>query len=228
MNNTLRPTPFGRAMRDAHFQFAPTYNPLNHGSFGTYPRYVQKRFHECQALSEARPDSYVRYDAPRMLDESRAAMASFLGVPMDEVVFVQNASTGTNVVLRSLGFKAGDVVLHLSTLYGSLEKTVEYLREITEVENVNVEVKYPISDDDLVGRFQAAIVKVKNEGRRVKVAVFDTITSMPGVRVPWERLVVVCRAYDVLSMVDAAHGIGQIKVDLKKVQPDFFVSNLHK
>ena len=43
-------------------------------------------------------------------------MAEFLGVPVDEVVFVPNATTAINVVLRSLRYEKGDVVLHLSTL----------------------------------------------------------------------------------------------------------------
>jgi selenocysteine lyase/cysteine desulfurase len=41
---------------------------------------------------------------------------------------------------------------------------------------------------------------------------------------PWERIVQLCKDYDALSLVDAAHHLGQLPVDLKKVQPDFWVS----
>lgn len=215
-------------MRDKHFLFAPTYTPLNHASFGTYPRSVQKRLHEVQALAEARPDAFVRYQYPAMLDESRAAMADYLGVPVEEVVFVSNATTAINVVLRSLRFERGDVILHLSTVYGSVEKTIEYLRETTEVDHVNVEVQYPIDDEVLVAQFQQAVREAKSDGKVVRIASFDTISSMPGVRVPWERLVEVCRAEGVLSIIDGAHGIGQVTLGLSKVQPDFFTSNCHK
>jgi len=215
-------------MRDKHFLFAPTYTPLNHGSFGTYPKSVQKRFHEVQALSEARPDTFVRYQYPAMLDESRAAMAEFLGVPVDEVVFVPNATTAINVVLRSLKFEKGDVILHLSSVYGSVEKTIEYLRETTKVDRISLPVQYPIDDEALVSSFQQAIRGAKSEGFNVRIASFDTISSLPGVRVPWERLVGVCRAEGVLSMIDGAHGIGQTELDLPNVTPDFFTSNCHK
>ena len=221
--------PFGRTMRDTNFLLAPTYTPLNHGSFGTYPKPVQRRFHECQMLSEARPDNFQRYDIPVMLDSSRAALASFLDVPVDEVVFVPNATTAINVVLQNLRFEKGEVILHLSTLYGSVAKMIEYIHETRGVESVNVAVEYPINDDVLVSRFQTAIKDVKDgKGRRVRVAIFDTISSLPGVRVPWERLVEVCREESVLSLVDGAHGVGQIDLGLSKVQPDFFTSNCHK
>ena len=208
---------------------APTYTPLNHGSFGTYPISVQKRLHECQALSEARPDNFQRYQFPVMLDASRAAMASFLDVPVDEVVFVPNATTAINVVLHNLKYDEGEVILHFSTLYGSIAKMNEYIHETRGVESVNVAVEYPIDDDALVSKFQMAIKDV-NAGnkQRVKIAIFDTISCLPGVRVPWERLVKVCREENVLSLVDGAHGIGHIDLGLSKVQPDFFTSNCHK
>ena len=215
-------------MREKHFQFAPTYTPLNHGAFGTYPKLVQKRFHEVQALSEARPDEFMRYDSPKMLDESRLTMANYLDVPVDELVFSQNATTAINVVLRSLVFNKGDVIIHLSTVYGSVEKTIEYLRETTMVENRNVAVEYPIDDNTLVTRYHDAIKAAKLDGKNVRLAIFDTISSLPGVRVPWERLVQICKTEGVLSMVDGAHGIGQISLDLAIVQPDFFTSNCHK
>ena len=232
---------------------APTYTPLNHGSFGTYPKAVQKRLRKCQDLSEARPDDFQRFDYPVMLDESRSALASFLDVPVDEVVFVPNATTATNVVLQNLTYDQGDMILHLSTLYGAVAKMIEYLHETRGVESVNIAVEYPIGDDALVSRFQNAIKDVKSSGgRRVKVAIFDTISSLPGVKVPWERLVEVCREEGVLSFVDGAHGtciselflltpplsgnansgirvgVGHIDLGLSKVQPDFFTSNCHK
>ena len=159
-----------------------------------------------------------------MLDTGRAAMAQFLGLPDDEVVFVPNTTTAINIVLRNLRYKKGDVILHLSTVYGAVEKTIQYLCETTEVDDVNVAVQYPIVDGLLVSLFRAGIQSVKSQGKTVKIAVFDTISSLPGVRVPWERLVEVCKDEGVLSMIDGAHGVGHIGLDLAKVQPDFFAS----
>ena len=164
-----------------------------------------------------------------MLDTSRAAMASFLNLPTDEVVFLPNATTAINVVLENLRFKEGEVILHLSTLYSSVAMMIEYIHESRGVESVNVTLEYPIGDDVLVSRFQAAIQNVKSDKKRsVRVAIFDTISSLPGVKVPWERLVEVCREEKVLSLVDGAHGVGQIALDLSAVRPDFFTSNCHK
>ena len=220
--------PFGRPVRDEHFLFEPQYVPLNHGSFGTYPKSVRDRLREIQDLAEARPDTWLRYDFPKLLDESRAELATCLGIPPSDLVFVPNATTGVNIVLRSLVFEKGDVIVHFSTLYGGCANTVNYVCEITAAESVSVRVEYPIDDAILLERFRAAMREIRQTGRTPKIALFDTISSLPGVRVPWEKLCEICRDLGVLSLVDGAHGIGQIKLQLDKARPDFFVSNCHK
>lgn len=226
MSNQLQ---FGHAMRQACFSFASDYVPLNHGSFGTYPTSVLEQLQAFQRDSETKPDHFIRYEIPRQLDESRAAIASFLRVPVAEVVFIPNASTGVNTVLRSLQYQQGDVIVYFSTIYSACEKTVEYLVESTPVQGEMVELQYPIADDDVVRRFEEALNQLKTRGKKARVAIFDTVSSIPGVRVPWERLVESCRNAHVMSLIDGAHGVGHLSLThLKKVDPDFFVSNCHK
>ncbi len=41
---------------------------------------------------------------------------------------------------------------------------------------------------------------------------------------PWEEIVKLCKKYGALSLVDAAHAIGQILTDVKKADCDFWVA----
>ncbi|MCJ1245774.1 hypothetical protein MMC30_002978 [Trapelia coarctata] len=223
-------TPFGHPIR-THFQFSPNYVPLNHGSFGTFPIPVRSTLEQYRTLMESRPDTFIRYTYPPLLHEGRKAIASLVNVDADEIVFVPNATLGINTVLRGMKFEEGDVIVYFETVYGAVEKTVDYVVETTKVEKEMVEAHWPIDDTELVKRFEATVRKINEEGngkRRVRLAIFDTIVSMPGVRVPFEQLAAKCKQLGVLSMTDGAHGIGHIPLDLGKLQPDFFVSNLHK
>lgn len=68
-------------------------------------------------MGEARPDKFLRWDNPVLLDESRALVAETLNVPVEETVFVQNSTTGVNTVLRNLVWEEGDaIVLLVSSL----------------------------------------------------------------------------------------------------------------
>ncbi|MCJ1282202.1 hypothetical protein MMC26_001525 [Xylographa opegraphella] len=221
--------PLGHPLRE-HFLSGSNPN-LNHGSFGTFPEEVRSTLNEYQRQLESQPDIFIRYTYPPLLDKARTATASLLNVPVEEVVFVPNATTGINTVLRGMKFENGDLIVHFETVYGAIEKTVDYIVETTMVESEAIGARWPIEDDTLVQRFEESIVKLNREGggrRKVRLAIFDTIVSMPGVRVPFERLIAKCKELDVLSMVDGAHGIGHIPLDLGTLKPDFFVSNLHK
>ncbi|KAF8162479.1 pyridoxal phosphate-dependent transferase [Mycena galopus ATCC 62051] len=214
-------SPFGRKLRK-DFLFDDDYININHGSFGTYPKPVRDALRHWQDVAEARPDQFIRYDYPVELRKSRALMAEYLNVPFETVVFVPNASTAMNTVLRNLQYDDGDVIVYFATIYGACEKTVKYICETTKAQDAKVEYTYPIEDEELVRRFKEVVAGEKAAGRRVKVAIFDTIVSLPGVRMPFEVLTEACRELGVLSLIDGAHGVGQVDLDLGKLDPDFF------
>ena len=218
---------FGRSMRQTHWLFERSNTNMNHGSFGAFPRTVRNTLRHYQDLMEGNPDAFLRYDLPRLVELSRLAIASYVHVPLDELVLIPNATTGINTVLRNLKYSQGDRILYFSTIYGACEKTIEHLVETHPgIDGVRVELKYPVSDEELIMQFREA---VEREAKGVvKVAIFDTVTSLPGVKVPFERLVDECRKYGILSLVDGAHGIGHLPLDLGRLDADFFVTNCHK
>ena len=73
------------------------------------------------------------------------------------------------------------------------------------------------------------LVASKSSGKIV--AVIDSISSNPGILLPWEKMVTIAKKYGALTVIDAAHSIGQepnLKEKIAESDPDFFVSNAHK
>lgn len=216
-------------MREEHFSFAEEYRPLNHGSFGTFPVAVRDFQRQLQSESEARPDTFIRFTYLKLLEKSRAAIAPLLGADPGEVVLVPNATTGMNTALRNLSFSEGDVVVCFDAIYGACLKTLQSLSETSPLSIEEIGITYPIEDDKIIRRFRSAVEDLRAQGKRPKLAIFDTVLTFPGVRFPWEALVAACRELEIKSLIDGAHGIGHIDLThLGAVGPDFMVSNCYK
>jgi hercynylcysteine S-oxide lyase len=115
--------------------------------------------------------------------------------------------------------------LRQTTDLGACEKTAQYLCDtIPGVRIHKIELDYPVSNDEILRRTDAAL----RGNRNIRLVLMDAISSLPGVIFPWERLCEMCTRYGVYSLVDGAHAVTQIPIDISKSRPDFFVSNLHK
>ncbi|KAK9310933.1 pyridoxal phosphate-dependent transferase [Lipomyces starkeyi] len=225
---TLGPSPFGHGLRK-YFLFDSKYTNLNHGSFGTYPIPVRDHFRNQQEVAEAQPDRYLRYTYPQLLDKSRATVADLLHIPANECVFLPNATTGVNTVLRNIVYSPNDVIIYFDTIYAACEKTILSVCETTPAKCRKVEYQFMTdSHRAIVEKFEEVIQGIRAEGLTPKVTVIDTIVSLPGVRFPFEMAVETCRNENVLSLIDGAHGIGHIPLNLKELDADFFTSNCHK
>jgi selenocysteine lyase/cysteine desulfurase len=125
-------------------------------------------------------------------------------------------------------FSENDAVICFSTIYPAFMNTLDYLTERDEFSIYKIEHILPLSDDKICDDFGRMLDTISQAGKKARLAMFDTITSLPAVRMPFERLTEICKARGVLSCIDGAHGVGQLPINFTKLDPDFFVSNCHK
>ncbi|ORY56810.1 pyridoxal phosphate-dependent transferase [Leucosporidium creatinivorum] len=227
--------PFGKSLREKYWTFEKGWVNLNHGSYGSAPKPVIDACRAISERSEAAPDRFMRLEYMEQLKDARRRLAEFVHCDTDDLVVVNNATTGVNDVLRSLtnSWEKGDKLLYYSTtIYNACSASLQYIVDTHPHLNLSlvpVQLAYPVSHADVLEATRKAIDEANAAGGgKVRLGFFDAISSNPGVVVPWEELVKLCRSKGVLSLVDAAHQIGQLPVNLRASQPDFWVSNCHK
>lgn len=215
---------FGKAFREKHFSgLEAGVVPVNHGSFGLSPQVVMDEYFRYLRHDFLFPDRYARFELDDEYVKGLQALSPLLNTDYRNLAIQNNATSAVNTILRSFPFKKGDKVVYPNTGYLNCVNTIQFLKNYIGIEPVIVDLTYPEEDKDVVRKFEEAFAK-----GGVRLALFDVVTSIPGVLTPFEELVALCKKYGVVSLVDGAHSLGLLPIDLTSLQPDFYVSNLHK
>ncbi|MDZ4764338.1 MAG: aminotransferase class V-fold PLP-dependent enzyme [Chloroflexota bacterium] len=210
------------ALRDL-FLLDPNVVFLNHGSFGACPKPVFEAYQAWQLELERQPVAFLgrRFDA--LMDAAREPLAVYLNTARDNLVYVQNATTGVNIVARSLDWQPGDEILTTDHEYGACNFTWEEMCARTGARYVKVAMPLPVTTHaDFVERLWAGVTP------RTKLIYLSHITSPTGLIFPVAEVCRRARAAGIMTLVDGAHAPGHIPIDLTAIDADFYTGNFHK
>jgi isopenicillin-N epimerase len=132
-------------------------------------------------------------------------------------------TTALNVVARSLPLRPGDEILTTDQEYGALTRTWQFVAEHSGAHLVQKSLPMPICDaDEVVETVWSGVTP------RTRVLFLSHITSPSSAILPIQPLIERARAQGIWTVVDGAHAVGQIPVDLHALGADFYGGNCHK
>ena len=196
---------------------------LNHGSFGACPNFVIEEQRKWQDLMEREPVRFFEELMPDLLLKSREALGAFLNCSPDDLAFVSNATSGVNTILRSLHFEQGDEILVPNHAYQACRNSIDFVAKRWGAKVVEVAIPFPIDGPQTVVELMKSACS-----ERTKLVMIDTVTSPTGLRMPFEELTSFFESRGVEVLLDAAHGIGMIPLDLGELGASYLTSNCHK
>jgi isopenicillin-N epimerase len=201
----------------------PAVDYLNHGSFGACPRAILEKQSEMRARLEREPVDFLVRTLPGLLAEARAALAGFVGADADDLAFVPNATAGVNAVVRSLEFSSGDEILTTDHAYAACKKTLDYVAARAGARVVVASVSFPLrSEEEVVSAVLSGVTS------RTRLAMLDHVTSPTALVFPIEQLVHELSARGVDTLVDGAHALGMVPLDLMRLGAAYYTANAHK
>ncbi len=196
---------------------------LNHGSYGACPRVVQAAQRELRDELECQPFRFFQRRLEPLLDRARAALAGVVGASADDLAFVTNATGGVNTVLRSLNLQPGDELLVTDHEYNACRNALEFVARRRGAVVRVVAVPFPLSDPGEV--IQPILDAVTPKTRFMLI---DHVTSPTGLVLPLDTIVPELRTRGVECIVDGAHAVGQVPLQLAQLGAAFYTSNAHK
>jgi len=154
---------------------------LNFGSFGACPRPIFEKYQQFQLELEQEPVQFIVETGPQYLKTSREALASYINVDADDVVFVVNPSHAVNIVAKSLALQSGDEVLTTSLEYGACDRTWEFYCGKVGANYIKQPIQLPlVSRENFVEQFFKGVTS------KTKLVFLSHITSSTALRFPVE------------------------------------------
>lgn len=222
MNRNHAPLP-PRSRFARLWRLAPGTVFLNHGSFGACPTAILKLQDDLRAQMESEPVQFLWRRYEERLDPSRKEIAALAGVNSNDLVFVMNATTAVNAVMRSVPLARGDQVLTTSHDYNACRNALADAVNRAGAKLVIAPVPFPLSSPDEVVE---AVLRATT--RRTRLAMLDHVTSPTALVLPLEQLVPELERRGVPTLVDGAHAPGMLPLNLSKLKPSWYTGNLHK
>lgn len=149
-------------------------------------------------------------------DRIRQTLADFLGAPVANVAFVPNFSWALNAVAHALKGKKNRVALYKND-YPSVPEPFRLLGfEITWI--------------DTLDGFNIDIQKLEDciRNKLVDMVVISHVQWTSGYKLDIAMIGTLCKAHDVLFIVDATQSLGAMPIDVSSFPVDVFISSNYK
>lgn len=205
------------------FLIDPEVTFLNHGSFGACPRPVFEDYQKWQYELERQPLEFLGRRSVDLLAEARTALASFLNIEPDEVVYFPNPTTAINMVARNLNLQPGDEIIATNHEYGAMDRTWNFICEKTGAQYIQQPIDLPVTDHQAF-----ADTFLDGLTSNTRVIFISHITSPTALIFPVKEICDKARQLGIMSIVDGAHAVGHLDLDLSEIDADIYTGACHK
>src|SRR5450830_1252868 len=206
-----------------HWMLDDEISFLNHGSFGATPKVVLQRQQDYRALMERQPVDFFVRQLSDLIRKAATDLAGFLGANPDDLAFVENATAAINAVLRSFPWRPGDELLLANHAYPAVKNAAYFVARQFGITLREFEVPFPLEDEnEILQAFTKAI------SPNTRMAVLDHVSSPLSIIYPLEKMLQICSAHGVQTLVDGAHAPGMLQLNLDAIDADWYVGNCHK
>lgn len=205
------------------YRLNPDYINLENGYYNIIPTPTLQKFMEHVSEVNYQGSYYMRtvqWDNKKRIADRLAAM---LNCPEGTLILTRNTTESLDLIIGGYPWKQGDEAIFALQDYGAMKDHFEQISGRYGVVCRTVSVpNHPQSDEELVSLYEAQITP------RTRLIMICHMINITGQILPVRKICDMAHKHGVEVLVDGAHCIGHIPVDIEELNCDYYGSSLHK
>ena len=199
---------------------------LEHGYFGAMAAPVQAAFEQAVRYTNEQLSPFVRGEFTRThVDILRRRVAALIHAEPHEILLTRSGTESMQLLIAQYhGLAPGDTVLWSNLDYPAMRTAMRWLAQRRGVTSTPVTLRLPVSDDEIVARYAQAM----RQAVQPKLLLLSQVTPANGQQLPLREIMALARTHGIDVLLDSAHALGQVDVDVQAMGVDFAGFNLHK
>ena len=125
--------------------------------------------------------------------------------------------------MRSLDLNAGDEILSTNHEYGAMDRTWHFYCKKSGAKYIRQNISLPVvSKEQMLEEFWSGYTS------KTKIIFLNQISSCTALIFPVKEICDKARELGLITIIDGAHVAGQLDLNIKELNPDFYTGTLHK
>ena len=159
------------------------------------------------------------------LDKRKTAerLSNLVNCDKDELAITRNTTESLDLIISGFPWKKNDEAIFAMQDYGSMQEMFKLTAKRRGIVNKIISVpNQPENDEEIVSLYEKQITK------KTKLIMVSHMINITGQILPVKKICEMAHSYNIDVLVDGAHCVGHIDVDIKELNCDYYGSSLHK
>ena len=206
-----------------HYDTSSKILNFNTGSACIMPKPIQDSYLE----NIIRVNSHAAYEVKDaqepLVKATKERLAVLAGCNGDDLALVRNTTEAINAILYGIDWEVGDEVLVTNLDYPAVLMTLKHIADSKGIVLQKLRIDPQSSSPD-------EILRTYNKGitGRTRLMLITYMTHREGLILPATDLCTLAKEKGIMTLIDAAHALGQIDHSIEEMGCDFYATSLHK
>ena len=205
------------------YRLKPDYINLENGYYCFTPQETLENFIHHVREVNYQGSYYMRTNQWANKNAAASKLADLINAGDDEVIITRNTTESLDTIISGFPWKAGDEAIMAVQDYGAMRNQFKLMERKLGIVVKEVSVPdHPKNDEEIVQLYASQITD------KTKLLMICHMINITGHILPVRKICDMAHARGVDVMVDGAHAIAHIHVDVKELDCDYYGSSLHK